>query len=101
MGSNAHPNIIHDSPDELCIKLWKVCRKAVNPGGKLLVVDHVIQPGNDFSPDKFLDLQMLIFPGGCERTEKQFRDLSTAAGWCLNRVIPTAAGEAIVEGVPV
>ena len=56
MGSNAHPNIIHDSPDELCIKLWKVCRKAVNPGGKLLVVDHVIQPGNDLDPGKFLDL---------------------------------------------
>ena len=32
---------------------------------------NVIQPGNDFAPGKFLDLQMLIFPGGCERTEKQ------------------------------
>ena len=70
----------------------------MNPGGKLLVVDHVIQPGNDFSPDKFLDLQMLIFPGGCERTEKEFRDLF-AAGWGLNRVIPTA-GDAIIEGLP-
>ena len=57
-------HIIHDWPDELCIKLLKLCRKAVNPGGKLLVVDYVIQPGNDFSPAKFLDLQMLLFPGG-------------------------------------
>jgi len=69
-------------------------------GGKLLVVDNVIQPGNDFAPGKFLDLQMLIFPGGCERTEKQFRDLFAAAGWRLSRVIPTAVPESIVEGVP-
>jgi copper chaperone CopZ len=93
-------HIIHDWQDERCIKLLKVCRKAVNSGGKLLVVDHVIQPGNDFHPGKFLDLQMLLFPGGCERTEKEFRDLFAAGGWRLNRVIPTAAGEAIVEGLP-
>jgi hypothetical protein len=93
-------HIIHDWPDDLCVKILKACRKGVNAGGKLLVVDHVIQPGNDFSPGKFLDLQMLIFPGGCERTEKQFRDLFEAAGWRLTRVIPTAAAESIVEGVP-
>jgi hypothetical protein len=93
-------HIIHDWPDEACIKILKACRKGVNSGGKLLVVDNVIQPGNDFAPGKFLDIQMLIFPGGCERTEKQFRDLFAAAGWRLSRVIPTAVPESIVEGVP-
>jgi hypothetical protein len=43
---------------------------------------------------------MLIFPGGCDRTEKQFRDLFAAAGWQLSRVIPTAVPESIVEGAP-
>jgi hypothetical protein len=94
-------HIIHDWPDELCLKILKACRNAVNPGGKLLVVDSVIQPGDDFSPAKFLDLQMLIFPGGCERTEKQFRELFAAAGWQLIRILPTASVESIVEGVPV
>src|SRR5437879_5204401 len=93
-------HIIHDWPDEACINILKACRKGVNQGGKLLVVDNVIQTGNDFAPGKFLDLQMLIFPGGCERTEKQFRDLFAAAGWRLSRVIPTAVPESIVEGVP-
>ena len=63
------------------------------------MVDSVIQPGNDFSPDKFIDLQMLIFPSGCERTEKQFRQLFTAAGWQLTRIIPGASAS-IVEGIP-
>jgi hypothetical protein len=93
-------HIIHDWPDDVCIKILKACRKAVNPGGKLLVVDNVILPGNDFAPGKFLDIQMLIFPGGCERTEKEFRDLFAAAGWRLTRVIPTVVPESIVEGVP-
>lgn len=93
-------HIIHDWPDALCIKILQACRKGVNPGGKLLVVDNVILPGNEFSPGKFLDLQMLIFPSGCERTEKQFRELFAAAGWKLNRIIPTAAADSIVEGVP-
>jgi hypothetical protein len=93
-------HIIHDWPDEGCINILKACRKGVKPGGKLLVVDNVIQPGNEFAPGKFLDLQTLIFPGGCERTEKQFHKLFAAAGWRLNRVIPTTAIESIVEGVP-
>src|SRR5262249_9595423 len=93
-------HIIHDWPDDKCLKILRACRKSLNPGGKLLVVDSVILAGNDFSPSKFLDLQMLIFPGGCERTEKQFRELLGAAGWKLNRVIPTAAVDSIVEGIP-
>ncbi len=93
-------HIIHDWPDDLCVKILKACRKSVNSGGRLLVVDNVIQPGNDFAPGKFLDLQMLIFPSGCERTEKQFRDLFAAAGWQLSRIIRTAAADSIVEGVP-
>jgi copper chaperone CopZ len=93
-------HIIHDWSDDLCVKILTACREGVNPGGKLLVVDNVIRPGNEFSPGKFLDLQMLIFPGGRERTEKQFGDLFAAAGWRLSRIIPTAAADSIVEGVP-
>jgi hypothetical protein len=93
-------HIIHDWPDDLCLKILKACRKNVPSKGKLLVVDSVIQPGNEFSPSKFLDLQMLIFPGGRERTEKEFRELLAAGGWRLNRIIPTRAPDSIVEGIP-
>ena len=93
-------HIIHDWPDEACVKILQACRKGVNSGGVLLVVDNVIQPGNEFAPGKFIDLQMLIFPGGRERTEKEFRELLTASGWRLSRVIPTVAAESIVEAAP-
>jgi hypothetical protein len=93
-------HIIHDWPDEACIKILRGCRAGINSGGKLLVVDSVIPPGNDLDPGKFLDLEMLIFPGGHERTEQQFGDLFAAAGWKLSRVMPTPSGVSIVEGVP-
>jgi hypothetical protein len=93
-------HIIHDWQDDLCIKLLKACRQGVNAGGKLLVVDAVIPLGNDFFPGKFLDLQMLLFPSGRERTEKQFSELLAASDWRMNRVIPTAAMDSIIEAFP-
>lgn len=93
-------HIIHDWPDELCVKILQGCRKGVNAGGKLLVADNVIKPGNDPDFGKILDLEMLLLPGGRERTEKQFRELFAAAGWSLNRIIPTLSPVSILEGVP-
>jgi len=93
-------HIIHDWPDDLCIKILKGCRAGVNPGGKLLVVDCVIPAGNEFSVGKVMDLEMLLFPGGKERTEKEFRDLLAASGWKLTQIVPTASHISIVEGVP-
>jgi O-methyltransferase domain len=93
-------HIIHDWTDEQCIQLLKACRNAVNPGGRLLVVDNVVPGGNDFHPGKFLDIQMLLFPGGRERTEKEFRELFASAGWKLTRVITTRVPESIVEALP-
>ena len=103
LGADAYimKHIIHDWDDARSIEILKACRAAVNPGGRLLVVDSVIQPGNDFAPAKLLDLQMLIFPGGLERTEAQFRALFAASGWRLTRIVPTMALDSILEGEPV
>jgi hypothetical protein len=93
-------HIIHDWTDDECVKILHACRQAVNPAGKLLVVDTVIPSGSGFHPGKFMDIQMLLFPGGRERTEKQFRELFSASGWKLTRIVPTSVPESIVEGVP-
>ncbi len=94
-------HIIHDWPDDLCLKILRGCRQGVNPGGRLLVADSVVPKGNEPSVGKIMDIEMLIFPGGLERTEEQFRDLFAAAGWRLSRVIPTESSLSIVEGLPV
>jgi hypothetical protein len=92
--------IIHDWNDEYSWKLLANCRKGVNPGGKLLVVDQVVPPGNQFAPSKIMDLAMLLFIDGLERTETQFRNLFASAGWRVTRIIPTESPLCIVEGEP-
>jgi hypothetical protein len=63
-----------------------------------LVVESVLQPGNEPSFAKLLDLAMLVIPGGMERTEEEFRQLFAGAGFQLTKVVPTAADVSVIEG---
>jgi O-methyltransferase domain len=92
--------IIHDWSDDHSAKILSACRAGVPEGGRLLVVDSVVPADMSFSPIKFMDLIMMTFSGGKERTEEEFRKLFAASGWRLNRIIPTASTLSIVEGVP-
>lgn len=92
--------IIHDWPDEMCVKILSGCRAGVQKGGKLIVVDAVVPTDSGFSPAKIMDLTMMLFLGGKERTEAEFRTLFHASGWKLNRIIPTASQLSVIEGVP-
>ena len=93
--------IIHDWYDPECSKILGNCRKGIRPGGRLLVVDQVVPGGNEPGVSKLMDLEMLVLPGGMERTEQQFRDLFAASGFRLERIIPTPGIQCIIEGAPV
>ena len=93
--------ITHDWSDERCGRILSGCRAGVRDGGRLLVVDAIVPNDSSFSPAKVMDLTMMLFSGGKERTEDEFRALFTAAGWKLNRVIPTASPLAVLEGLPI
>ena len=73
----------------------------MGPNGRLIVVDAVVPSDSNFSPAKIMDLTMMLFVGGKERTEEEFRDLFEASGWQLSRVIPTASQLSVIEGRPV
>ena len=92
-------HIIHDWNDEQCITILENCRKAMADGGKVLVVEMVVPEGNEPSPAKFLDLQMLQYLPGCERTEMEYKGLFDKAGLKLTRIIPTMSPFSIIEGV--
>jgi len=94
-------HIIHDWTDEQCIQILGHCRKAIPAHGKLLIVDGVVPADNAPSPSKDLDMVMLTFPGGQERTEAQFRPLLKAAGFELMSITPTTTMVSVVEGKPV
>ena len=94
-------HIIHDWNDEGCIAILKNCRKGITEGGKLLVIEMVVPPGNEPSLSKLLDLQMLAVLPGCERTEEEYSALFGAAGFKLTRIVPTMSPYSVIEGVAV
>ena len=93
--------VIHDWDDEKATTILRNCRKAANPGGKLLLVELVIAPGNAADIGKVVDLEMLAIASGQERTEVEYRQLLASAGWRLTRVIPTKSPTQIIEADPV
>jgi hypothetical protein len=89
--------IVHDWDDDGCIRILSHCRDAMAPGGRVLVIENVIEPGNRPSWGKLLDVNMLVMLTGKERTKAEFRDLLARAGLALRRVVPTASPISIVE----
>ena len=91
-------HIIHDWVDERSIQILSSCRRAAQGNARLLLVEMVIPEGNDPFWGKWLDLNMLMMtPGGRERTEQQYRDLLSAAGWEMQRIVPTQGLVSVVE----
>ena len=94
--------IIHDWPDDRCIKILKNCYEVMAKDAKLLVVDMVMpEQATPSTPAAMWDLHMMVMLNGIERTETEFRSLFSSAGFNLTQVIPTESGMSIIEGVPV
>ncbi|RDD85313.1 methyltransferase [Streptomyces parvulus] len=93
-------HIVHDWKDEEAHTILRNCRRAMADGGRLVLVEMVLPPGDEDHPGKFLDLVMLSLTGGRERTEAQYRDLLARAGFDLVRVLPTDSAVSIIEAVP-
>ena len=95
-------HIIHDWDDEHALGILRNCRKALEgkPHGKLLLLEGLISddPQNVFP--KLLDLEMLLLPGGRERTAEEYRQLLAKAGFKLTRIVPTKASFVVIESEP-
>lgn len=94
-------HIIHDWDDQKSAAILQSCRRAVKSGGRLLLFENVIKPGNDPDMAKLIDLEMLVAVGGKERSEEEFGVLMRGAGFALKRVIAAKSGVSVVEGVAV
>lgn len=92
-------HIIHDWYDDKNQKILGNIRASMPDDARVLIIDAVIPPGNDPHPGKILDLEMLISPGGMERSEAEFRTLLDKSGFELSRIISTPSPVGIVEAV--
>jgi hypothetical protein len=80
--------VIHDWNDDEAIVILKTCRRAMRETAKLLLIERIITPSNEMPAAKFMDLNMLVLPGGRERTLEEFSDLFERSGFDLTRVVP-------------
>jgi hypothetical protein len=93
-------HILHDWDDAKAGLILDNLRRAMPAGAKLLLVEYVLPEGDGVSFGKLLDLHMMVALGGLERTEAEYRQLFTAHGFRLARVVPTAGEISVVEGFP-
>jgi hypothetical protein len=92
--------VLHDWDDERCLTILRTCRRAMTARARLLVVELLIPPGDGPSFAKSQDVNMLVNPGGRERTEAEYRALFAAAGLELTRIIPAQGELHLIEGAP-
>jgi DNA-binding Lrp family transcriptional regulator len=86
--------IIHDWDDEAGKRILDTVRASA--GERLVLLESVIEAGNEPQGAKWLDLLMLVIARGRERTEEEWRALLAASGW-----EPTRFGKGVIEARPV
>lgn len=94
--------VLHDWDDEDATAILRQIRRAVGAGdtARLLVLEQVLAPGNEWDHGKFLDIDMLLRFGGRERDLRQWRELLAAGGFELVNQ-PAAGRWAVLECRPV
>lgn len=92
--------VIHDWADEPARRILERCRAAMSPRSRLLLLESIVPARGAPTFLTFLDLWMLVFAGGKERTEEEYRALLASSGLSLQRVIPTGSPVNVIEAVP-
>ncbi len=89
--------IIHDWADKEAVAILKAIRQAAPSHAKLLLLETMIptDPGPDWS--KMLDIHMLTWVGGWQRTRQEYETLFDSAGFSFTREIHTGADISIIE----
>lgn len=97
-------SILHDWPDDLCKKILTNCRSAMTGKNKLLIIDRFYPDHIEVTREHQMiarsDLNMMLGPGGLERTESEWRDLFGSSGFQIDRVIPLEMAFRLIEASP-
>ena len=92
--------IVHDWEDPESLAILRACRAAMPEGAVLLLIERVLGPPNEDLVTKLIDLNMLVHPGGRERTLHEFDSLLQAGGFELVGATRTPAGFSAIEATP-
>ena len=90
--------ILHDWDDEHAEKILATCRRSMLAGSRLLVLEMMIEPNVAFP--KRLDLMMMAWTGGRERTQDQFDRIFAKTGFSLIGTRRTTMPICVLEAQP-
>lgn len=94
--------ILHDWDDEKCVRILENCRRAMRPGGRIVVLEMILGAiGREPGVVPSQDLNMLVMLGGRERTVGQFDELFSAAGLRRTTVLETDSPLCVVEATAI
>ena len=94
-------HILHDWADDRCLEILQQVKRAMEPGYSKLLLHELILPDQGASSfQAMLDLTMMTFNGGMERSKQQWRALLDAAGFKVVKFwIPEEDADGIVEAI--
>ena len=98
--------VIHDWDDKESVAILRTCRAAMLDRSQLLLIERVIperiDPNDALTRAKFIhDINMMVNPGGRERTQAEFCALLAQANFRLKRVVSTPGPLALMEIDPI
>ncbi len=96
--------ILHDWEDADAIRILESCRRAMNPGARLVVIEAFFaEPGEAIPPNMIdtqvplFDLHLMLAVNGKERTVAEHSALFDHVGLCLIKTTPLSNGYVVIE----
>jgi precorrin-6B methylase 2 len=98
-------SVLHDWDDERCVAILRTCRAAMTDAARLVIVELTLPEhmtaGAQMQSATLLDLIMLAYAGGRERTKAEFTQLLDQASLRLAGTTALNAGPRLLEAVAV
>ncbi len=92
-------NVLHDWDDAQSQRILASCRRAMPPGGRVLIIERLIPDDPRAAvPVLVSDLNMLVITGGKERTNAEYHALLAGSGFRPGAVLPVAPPYGVIEG---
>ena len=89
--------VLHDWDDARALRLLQHARRALQPGGRVFVVEMIVPEGGNAGA--LCDLHLLVVTGGQERTASEYAALLVAAGFEVEETRRLQALPSIIVGV--
>lgn len=90
-------HVLHDWPDVTGLAILQNCRRAMRPGGRVIVLELLADDIESAPLVAKVDLTMMVLCGSKERTLDEYKSLFAAAGLRFVRVAATETPVVLIE----